>query len=122
MPPRSTREKLLPLLLAGALLLCHGAFGWLHQVHEAPISAHLAVEHASHQMGHGSADSHPPVASDYAAAFFALLFGLVYALLRRAGRARPAVPAPRLTGQLLPATIPHLPRSPTPSLLQVLRL
>ena len=110
------------VLLVGALLLCHGAFGWMHQVQDAPIPAHLAAKHASHQAGHGTADGHPPVESDYAAAFFALLIGLVYALLRRAARTTPALPAPRLTGRPLPATISHLPRGHTPSLLQVFRL
>lgn len=99
----------------GALLLCHGAFGWLHQVQDTPVPAHLVAKHAPHQTD-------PPVASDYAAAFFALLVGLVYALLRRAAQARSALPAPRFTGRLLPATIPHLPRGPTPPLLQVFRL
>ncbi len=108
------------VLLVGALLLCHGAFGWLHQVQDSPIPAHLAAKHASHQAEHGTEDGHPPMKSDCAVAFFALLFGLVYALLHRA--ARPALSAPRLTGRPLPATLTHLPRGPTPSLLQVFRL
>jgi hypothetical protein len=119
--PRSTRERLLPLLLVGALLLCHGAFGSLHQVEGPVLSDHsTVVEHTSHQEEHGTADDHLVGAHDYAAALFALLLGMVYALLRR--EARDTFPAPWRTGSLATARIFHLPQGPSPLLSQVFRL
>jgi hypothetical protein len=118
---RSTRERLLPLLLVGALLLCHGAFGSLHQFEGPLLSEHsTVVEHASHQEEHGTADDHPSGAHDYAAALFALLLGMVYALLRR--EPRDTSSALRHTGSLATTGMLHLPRGPSPPLSQVFRL
>jgi hypothetical protein len=119
--PRSTRERLLPLLLVGALLLCHGAFGSLHQI-EAPVHFDHSpvVGHTSHEQEHGAADDQPPGAHDYAAALFALLLGMVYALLL--GVARDIFPASRRTGSLATTRTFHLPRGPSPPLFQVFRL
>jgi hypothetical protein len=121
--PRSTIERLLTLLLVGALLLCHGAFGSLHQVKGPVLSEHLTVEeHTSHHEEHGPADGHPVGEHDYAAALFALLLGMVYALLRGETRSRDAFPAPRRTGSLPTTRVFHLPRGPGPPLSQVFRL
>ena len=122
MHPRSTRERLLPLVLVGALLLCHGAFGSLHQISNATLSEHLAVEHPSHQEEHGSADAHPMGGLDYAAALFALLLGMIYGFLRREPRGRDALYAPRRIGLLPTTAVFHLPRGPDPPLFQVFRL
>jgi hypothetical protein len=122
--PRSTRERLLPLLLVGALLLCDGAFGSLHQLEGPLLADHLTVvEHTSQQEEHGAADDHLlGGAHDYAAALFALLLGMVYALLRRETRSGGAFPAPRRTGSPPATTIFHLPRGSSPPLSQVFRL
>ena len=121
---RSARERLLPLLLlllVGALLLCHGAFGPLHQLSNAALSKHLMVGHPSHQQG--LADGHPVGAPDYAASLFALLLGMVYGLLRREARVRDALSALRRTGWLPTTAVFQLPRGPDPPLfLQVFRL
>jgi hypothetical protein len=118
--PRSTRESLLPLLLAGALLLCHGAFGSLHQFKGPVLFEQPTVEHASHQEE--PADGHALGAHDYAAALFALLVGMVYVLLRREARIRGALPALRRTGLLPTTEMSGLPHGPSPPLLQVFQL
>ena len=121
MLPRSTRERLLTLLLVGSLLLCHGAFGSLHQLKGPVLSDHsTVVEHTSHQEKHGPADGHPVGEHDFAAALFALLLGMVYALL--SGEGRDVFPAPRRTGSLPTTRVLHLPRGPGPPLSQVYRL
>jgi hypothetical protein len=107
--PRSTRERLLPLLLVGALLLCHGAFGSLHQLN-GPV------------LFEQPAEGHPLGAHDYAAALFTLLLGMVCMLLRREARIRGALPALRRTGLLPTSEIFRLPHGPSPPLLQVFRL
>ena len=44
------------------MLLCHGAFGSLHQFKAPTYSDHSTViEHTSHQEEHGAADGHPLV-------------------------------------------------------------
>ncbi|HEX4992519.1 MAG TPA: hypothetical protein VFV45_04750, partial [Rubrobacteraceae bacterium] len=48
---RSGREKILPLLLVGALFLCHGVFGPWHLVCASPG----CVDGAGHPAGHHSA-------------------------------------------------------------------
>jgi hypothetical protein len=121
--PLPTRERLLPLLLVGALLLCHGVFGSLHQLKGPVLSDHLTeVEHTSLHEEHGSTGGHPLGAHDYAAALFALLLGMVYTLLHLETRARDAFPALRRTGSLPTTRIFHLPCGPSPPLSQVFRL
>jgi hypothetical protein len=117
---RSARERLLPLLLVGTLLLCHGAFGSLHQISNVAFLEHPTIEHSSHQEDRGPADDHPAGAPDYAAALFALLLGMVYMLLRR--ETRDSFPPLPLAGRLPTTRIFHLPRGPGPPLFQVFRL
>jgi hypothetical protein len=116
------RERLLSLLLVGALLLCHGALGSLHQLECCVLFEHPLTEYTSHQEEHGAADDHTSGARDYAAALFVLLLGMIYALLRREARDRYALPAPRRSGLLPAIKTFHLPRGPDPPLLQVFRL
>ena len=114
-----TTDRLLPVLLIGALLLCHGALGSLHQLHDVPDPA--PMKHAQHHGGNDASDDHP-ASANYAAVFFALLFWLVYGLLRSATGARTSLPAARAAIGAVPAKIPILPRGPTFLLLQVFRL
>jgi hypothetical protein len=104
----------------GALLLCHGAFGSLHQFKGLVLSEQPTVEHTSHHEEHGPPDGHPVGAHDYAAALFALLLGMIYGFLRR--EAKDAFSALRRTGSLPPPGLFHLPRGPSPPLSQVFRL
>lgn len=122
MPLRLTSVRLLALLLIGALLLCHGAFGSLHQFHGADEINLIFAEHAQHQQEHEAPDFDPPLATDYFAAFFALLFWLAYSLLRRRSVVRFAPPGASVTRRPVPAEISNLPRGPSPPLLQVFRL
>jgi hypothetical protein len=118
--PRSTRERLLPLLLVGALLLCHGAFGSLHQFRGPVLFDQPTVKHQSHQEE--PADGHALGAHDYAAALFALLVGMVYVLLRREARIRGALRALRRVGGIPTTETFRLPYGPSPPLLQVFQL
>src|SRR5215212_9248636 len=62
---RSGREKILPLLLVGALFLCHGVFGLLHLVCASPE----CVDGAGHPAGHPSGQpAGQPAGHDSAAA------------------------------------------------------
>jgi hypothetical protein len=86
------------------------------------LSEHLTAEHPSHQDEQVPADGHPVGASDYAAALFALLLGMVYGFLHREARGRDALFALRRIGLLPTTRIFHLPRGPDPPLFQVFRL
>src|SRR5215212_6711939 len=80
---RSGREKILPLLLVGALFLCHGVFGPLHLVCASPE----CVDGAGHPSGHpagqhsaagtmGQTHEHP-VGHATSADYFAVVAGLL---------------------------------------------
>ena len=75
----SSREKVLPLLLVGALFLCHGVFGPLHLLCASPE----CVEGAAHPAGHHSAagtmgHAHEnPVGHAMSADYFAVVAGLL---------------------------------------------
>jgi hypothetical protein len=76
---RSGREKILPLLLVGALFLCHGVFGPLHLVCASPE----CVDGAAHPAGHHSAavtmgHAHENTVSHATSAdYFAVVAGLL---------------------------------------------
>lgn len=116
------RGRLFVSLVAVALLFCHGAFGYAHQV--PAVDVHAA--HAAHAMGvdqpgqdQTSDGSHLQEA--YFATLLLLLFGaalLMGGWLPAAG-ARLRAPAPRAAKKIWRL---HPPRGPTPSRLQVFRL
>jgi hypothetical protein len=119
--------KQLSVLLASALLFCHGAFGALHLVCDPPKCAAGARHTAEHHPAGGAAASahdHPAddaVGSEY----FAVVAGLLVLLLRLlpkgaplrigVGTRRPAV-LRRASAVFRPA------RAPTSPVLQVFRL
>jgi hypothetical protein len=75
MLPRSTRERLLPLLLVGALLVCHGVFGALHLACVPPECAGGAEQAAEHHpAGHATS-------TEYFAVVVVGLLGLLLRLL-----------------------------------------
>ena len=87
-----TRKVALALVLAGALLLCHGVFGAAHQLHHTlgPASLHVAAHpsHDSHGAHDANAGERPdgggkgyPASSAYVAALAAILLGAVVAAL-----------------------------------------
>lgn len=145
--PASRRGRILAASLTVVLLLCHGAFGALHQVSSWPFE-HPGGHHASaatvpagasatdHQMGH-QAPVAPPALLDhqtgehvgavahagYAAALFVVLLGAAaLALFFAWSPARSSVADARLPGRALALFHLRSPRVPTLSLLQVFRL
>ena len=142
----SRRGRILAASLTVVLLLCHGAFGALHQVSSWPVE-HPGGYHASatvpaaapttdHQMGH-QAPVVPPALLDhqtgehvgavahagYAAALFVVLLGTAaLALFFAWSPARSSAADARLPGRAL--ALFHLcsPCVPTLPLLQVFRL
>ncbi len=135
-PVRWSRRELLALLLVGALLLCHGAYGALHQFHQTSGSALLPAaeqsSHSSHAHTHGAVDGeHPGAAGEgclgcvpYAAALLVIFLGTATVWFQSASRgwtkgvaASPSSIRPSPPGVLHPARGPTLPAS-----LQVFRL
>lgn len=128
---RTSLNVLLALLLAVALLFCHGFFGALHQL-PGPAGYQLVAgkvvgeDHPlSHARGHSDHRTSLHLGhADYCAVVLVsvlLLGALARLLLSRAWRWRD-VDAARFLGQLLPPCVPHRPRGPTAPLLQVFRL
>jgi hypothetical protein len=101
-----------------ALLFCHGAFGYAHQLPPADASAaHVEGGHPPDPDG-GEAGSH--LGGTYFATLLVLLFGT--SLLLGGGVSVGALPAPTLWMGGHKVRRLHPPRGPTPSHLQVFRL
>jgi hypothetical protein len=125
---RSTREKLLALLLAGTLLVCHGVIGALPlHCHPAQCAgdAGFAAEHQAAAGEAGDAYEHP-VGHGTSAAYFAVLvaglLGLLLGLLPRDAQFRIRLDTawPVILCRM-PAVL-RPPPTPTPRLLQVFTL
>jgi hypothetical protein len=120
--PASGPGGLYVVAVAVALLLCHGAFGYAHQLPPAEAtSAHVAHAAGGHlpDPDGGAAGSH--LGDAYFATLLLLLFGTSSLLGGGvAVGAKLSAPAPWMgvhkVGRL------HPPRGPTPSCLQVFRL
>src|SRR5918998_4391805 len=77
--------KKLSVLLAGAVLLCHGVFGSLHLVCDPLEWCIGGVQHsAEHQTSTGAGDAHEhPTGHDVSTAYFAVVaLGLLGLMLR----------------------------------------
>jgi hypothetical protein len=118
--------KHLSVLLAGALLLCHGFFGTLHLVCHLPQCADHGEHAAEHQAaagGPGDAHRHP-AGSGSSIAYFAVLAGLLGLFLgllpkRTPLRARLGMPWAAALRRASYAF--HPPPTSTPPQLQVFR-
>jgi hypothetical protein len=120
---------LLALILVGALLLCDGAFGSLHQVSAWPDV--LAAEHSTHAVeGAATPDEHQKdnqggghqgVHHAYAAVLSAILLWALIRLLN-AARLWDRLSASWSAGRYFPPVVFRLPRGPTSPVLQVFRL
>jgi hypothetical protein len=123
-------ERVLALLVLGAVLLCHGAFGASHQVHynSGAYDAPTVVGYASHMDSQGAEEagfagihSEEGLGSTaYLAALISFSLGAFLWLLNGArvwGRSR----AVMLPGRFLPRPALHPARGPTPAVLQVFR-
>src|SRR5215212_1641856 len=123
---RSGREKILPLLLVGALFLCHGVFGPLHLVCSSPEcvdgAGHPAGHHSAagtmghthgHQVGHASG-------AEYFAVVAGLL-GLLASMLSKGMWSKKGLGLRRDVVFRRAPTVIRPPRAPTSRALQVFR-
>jgi hypothetical protein len=79
------RERLLPLLLVGALLFCHGVFGVLHLICyplECADDVWHATEHQPAARMAGDTHEHPASHATNTEYFAVLAFGLLVLLSR----------------------------------------
>lgn len=113
-----------PLVLL-AVLLCHGFLGALHQTCDSPVHSHLAGAHLVHTPSEDPG-GHPEGmhlgCSDYAAVLISMLFGAVVGLLLKGVRAWGTLVVPPLLWRFSQPIVPHPPRGPTTTVLQVFRL
>ena len=120
------------LLLAAALLLCHGVYGWHHQAHHTPTGTphQHAPGHASHE-GHGAVVTGVHDAGHaqgqeggcsgcvaYSAVLLVLHIGALLALRRAARSRRSTLPPSTFPLEPVPAVF-HPARGPTLPALQV---
>jgi hypothetical protein len=124
---------LLALLLAGALLLCHGLYGASHQVFATLHSEHSSHVHTPHPDTHGAGIGEQPVEHQsgdeeghlghvaYAAALLVISLGAVLWLLS-GGRTWTRGVLSSLPKRAFPRGYLRLSRRPSPTLLQVFRL
>lgn len=118
----SESGRLFVLLIVVALLFCHGAFGYAHQLPPTDAhAAHGAQMESGHQPGpdQGAGQTHPGVA--YFATLLALFFGTFLLLCGRV-MASTRLLAPVTEHRGCWAKIPFPPRGPTLPSLQVFRL
>jgi hypothetical protein len=127
--PRSNRERFLPVLLVGALLLCHGVFGVTHLVCDSPKCAggtHDDVAEHQHAAG-AQGDIHaPPANHAMGTEYFAVVvIGFLGLLSRLLYAVRPLL-AKDSTSWFFPSwrvpVVSRPPPTPAPHLLQVFRL
>jgi hypothetical protein len=126
-----TSRSIVALTLIWALLLCHGAFGALHEFGEQGLPHppdHALADYAlaGHAGGHqtegpGTTGGEASVSSAYAAVLVILMLGAA-ALLLLWTVARPAPASHALANVRAPALFSHRARGPSPPLLQVFRL
>lgn len=127
MPERRHKAAaLVAIVLAFALLLCHGAMGSLHLPME-PHGEHAAVggheHHASHKGDHGGLlAAHHEAEIEYFAVLSIFLLAASLFALRPKFERLPARVAARFTHVRRSAASTPLPRGPTLPLLQVFRL
>jgi hypothetical protein len=126
MKPPSVKK--LSVLLAGAVLLCHGVFGALHLVCDFPACAGAAEHAAEHEPATGTAgNSHEhPAGHGAGAEYFAVIAGLLSLLLTLLPKCAAGL---RIwLGTRWPAVLRRVPAvlcpppTPTPPILHVFRL
>ena len=124
-PPGATH---LSVLLAGALLLCHGVFGVVHLICDPPQCV-AAAEHApEHQMAHAgaAAGAHEhPAGHGASTGYFAVLaglLGLLVGLIHKGVASRVGGGTRRPPMILLAPAVFSPARGPCPPSLQVFRL
>ena len=118
----SESGRLSVLLVVVALIFCHGAFGYAHQLPPADVqAAHVAQMGGGHQPGPDQSTDEMHSGGAYFATLLALFFGT--ALLLGGGIPAPTrLPAPVAEHRGRWAKILLPPRGPTLPSLQVFRL
>ncbi|MGH3086399.1 MAG: hypothetical protein ACRDSJ_03650 [Rubrobacteraceae bacterium] len=115
----------LAIVLAFALLLCHGVFGAAHLPVDVSPGEGVAT-HANHDGhdngGEGVLSAHHEAEVSYFAVVFWLSVALAVSLLRFGARRRPAPVEIHHAEPLRKTVVPHLPRGPTLLFLQVFKL
>ena len=124
---RSGREKILPLLLVGALFLCHGVLGPLHLVCASPECVDGTGPPAGHHSAAGTmGHTHEhPVSHATTADYFAVvagLLGLLVGLLSTGTWAETRLGSRRAPTALRASAVFRPVRAPTSRVLQVFRL
>jgi hypothetical protein len=125
--PRPTRERLLPLLLVGALLLCHGVFGALHLVCNPPVCAG-AIENTAehHPAARAEAGAHEhPAGHETDPEYFAVvasLLGLLLSLVPKGTPSRVRLGMRGPSALRWASAVVQPPLAPTLPVLQVFRL
>lgn len=118
----SASDRLSVLLVVVALLFCHGAFGYAHQLPPADThAAHVAQMEGGHQSGPDQSTDQTHSVGAYFATLLALFFG-TFLLLGGRVPASTRLPAPVAANWGRGAKILFPPRGPTLSSLQVFRL
>ena len=116
-------------MLVATLLLCHGIYGYEHQLvdgsdlrsnhtaHAGPMGTH----HTPSDESGGSTSHHEKAAGGYFAVLISVLLGVILWPWRRSFR-MPAIHAtPRTTKRFVAPLVPYPPRGPTLYLFQVIR-
>jgi hypothetical protein len=120
--------KYLSVLLAGALLLCHGLFGVVHLICDLPqcvAAAEHAPEHRTAHAGAAVGAHEHPAGQGSNTEYFAVLaglLGLLLGLLPRGVASRIGIGARRLPVVRRAPDVFRPARGPTPPVLQVFRL
>ena len=125
---------LLALLLAGALLMCHGLYGASHQVFATLHAEHSSHAHTPHADTHGvRVGEQPPVEHQngdgerhlghvaYAAALLVISLGAVLWMLS-GGRTWTRGVSSTFSKRVVLLVVLRSPPRPSPALLQVFRL
>jgi hypothetical protein len=124
---KSPSAKLLSVLLAGTLLLCHGAFGVVHLICDPPqcvAAARHAPEHRAAQAGAESGVHEHPAGHGANTEYFAVLaalLGLLLSLLPKGAAAWVGVGARRPPVVRRASDVFSPARGPTSPVLQVFR-
>jgi hypothetical protein len=123
---RSAGANYLPVLLAGALLLCHGVFGALHLVCDPTWCAgeQHSAEHRPAQAGVAANAHEHPAGHEASTGYFAVvagILGLLLGLFPKGVLPRVGVRARRHRLLRRATIISRLARPPTSPVLQVFR-
>lgn len=125
--------RMLATLFVVGLLVCHGAFGAIHlfcapsggaaSVATSAVAVHATAHHEQEAgSGSGGTPAHHCTGGEYYAALLGVLLAFALLLVFSAQRRWEARKPGRRYEEVLPVSVPILPRGPTLLCLQVFRL